>query len=81
MTMLYFDLVIMIYTYCNKNLKQLNECLKMNFKSFQMRSKEFGIEFFFNYNFQRIIYYNKKKMEEIILKDYMQNIYFGFDEI
>jgi hypothetical protein len=32
MTMSYFDLVIMIYAYFNKNIKQLNELLKINFK-------------------------------------------------
>jgi hypothetical protein len=33
------------------------------------------------YNFQKLIYHTKNKMKEIILNDYMQNIYFGFDEI
>jgi hypothetical protein len=30
--MLYFGLVIMIYAYFNKNIKQLNELFKINFK-------------------------------------------------
>jgi hypothetical protein len=46
-----------------------------------MWSKEFGIDFKIKfYNFQRIVYHTKK-MKGIILNDYMQNIYFGFDEI
>jgi len=36
MSMSYFGLVIMMYTYLNKNIKQLNEFFKINFKQFQM---------------------------------------------
>jgi hypothetical protein len=82
MSISYFGLVIMIYAYFNKNIKQLNEFLKINFKQFQMWNKEFGIDFKKKiYNFQRIIYHTKKREKEIILNDYMQNLYFVFDEI
>jgi len=65
MSMTYFGLVIMIYAYFTKNIKQLNEFLKINLKQFQMWSKEFGIDFKkINYNFQRIIYHTKKNWKK-----------------
>jgi hypothetical protein len=65
MLMLYLGLVIMIYAYFNKNIKKLNKIFKIKFKSFQMWSKEFGIDFKRKlYSFQRIIYHTKKRWKE-----------------
>ncbi len=46
-----------------------------------MWNKEIGIDFWREfYNFKGL-YITPKKMKEIILNDYMQNIYFDYDEI
>jgi len=76
MSMSYFGLVIMTYAYLNKNIKQLNEFLKINFKQFQMWSKEFGIDFKkYIYNFQRIIYHTQKNERNHIKRLHAKHIF------
>jgi hypothetical protein len=57
----------------NNNIKQWNDCfiMGMNFKHFQKTICDF----------QSIKYHSTKNMKVIILNEYMQNIYLGFDEI
>jgi len=68
MSMSYFGLIIIIYAYFNKNIKHLNEFLKINFKQFQMRSKEFGIDFFFKIIIFKGLYVTSKKNERNHIK-------------
>ncbi len=56
--------------------------MDMNFKHFQIESKKFVTnDQKIICDFQIIKYHNKKNMKIIILNEYMQNIYWGFNEI
>ncbi len=68
MSMSYFGLVIMIYAYFNKRIKQLNDFLKINFKQFQMWSKEFGIDFKKKFIIFKGLYITPKKNERNHIK-------------
>jgi hypothetical protein len=83
MLMLYFGLVIVIYVYFQNSSKQLNEFLKIKIKKFQMWNKEFGIDNKkeFSMIFEGLCITPKNHERNYILNDYLQNIYFGFDEI
>jgi len=84
MLMSYFGIVIVIYVYFNNNIKKFNEFFKNKFKNnFKCEVKNLELTTKKNVLWFSKDYVSHQKTHErnCILNDYMQNIYFGFDEI